>query len=287
MNPAERDRAGLDRAIERLQAQLAEGGALASRHLLARLLMRAGRLGEAYEQYKDVASDRRATVGMIEEAAYCAERVGDLDGAETGLRATLEIEASVSLRTRLAEVQLARGDWVSAGWTAWRVTREDETYTQAWAVLAAVGWVTGRRGVAGEAIARLRQLDPEGGSNRVGACLARVVPGMMQEKLNAGGTPEDAATRGDRWRSIERMKLDGSSATAWERLMVHSSRALLSEARRKPGHADAWYHLAQADLAVGDRAGAIDALSRALVVNPGYRAALSSLRKIGTRRQAA
>ncbi|MEQ9460489.1 MAG: hypothetical protein RIG82_06015 [Phycisphaeraceae bacterium] len=287
---SQQDRAGLERAIERLRAQAVQHPTLGHQSLLARLLVRAERLREAHEMYQAISLDVEAPESLVDEAAVCAERLGDLSSAEATLRTAITTReddgVSLDLRVRLAEVVMARGGWAEAGLMAWQVTRVDTDHAGAWAVLAAVGWVTARSGIARAAVERLRSIDPQGGSNRVGACLARVVPSVITEH-GADGEKSYPTMRVRRWRETEGPRLTCGASSAVDRLLVHSSRALLSEAAKRPTHADVWYHLAQTDLALGDKAGAVDALSKALVANPGYRAALSAMRGMNTTRQAA
>lgn len=289
---SQQDRAGLRRAIERLETQVREHPTLAHRSLLARLLMRAERLREAHELYQTISLEAEAPESLIDEAADCAERLGDLPSAETTLRAAIATREgsgdaiSLDLRVRLAEVIMARGGWAEAALIAWTVTRTDPDHANAWALLAAAGWVTGRSGIAAAAIERLRAIDPQGGSHRVATCVTRVVPAAIRQQQERAQR-RYPTIRVRRWRAAEGPRLTGESVSAIERLLVHSSRTLLAEAARRPGHADAWYHLAQTDLAFGDRAGATDALSRALVANPGYKAALAALRDLKPHRRAA
>lgn len=270
------DHAGLNRAIERLQEQSRTHSSLGHWSLLARLLSRAERLAEANELYRSISMDADAPDALIIEAAACAEQVGDLEGAELALRSVLAERESEKIRTSLAQVVLSRGRWMEAAMMAWGLVCRDPENVEAWAVLAACGWVTGRRGIVEAGLEGLRREDPRGGASRLGACLARAVPALMEQEM---GASEGVTERLRRWREVEAYRVEGGSSS-WERLLVRTNRALLNEASQRPEHADAWYHLARVDMALGDRAGAIDGLSRALGINPKYRQAHASLEKV-------
>ncbi|QDU72497.1 hypothetical protein [Mucisphaera calidilacus] len=279
---ASEDHAGLSRAIERLQVEVQSKPSLAHRSLLARMLARAERLAEANEMYRSVCMDADAPDALIDEAARCAEQVGDLRGAEIALRSVLTQRDSETLHTRLAEFRLCRGAWTEAAFMAWGLTNKNPENVDAWTVLTAAGWVTGRRGMTQAGIEALRREDPRGGSNRLGALLARALPAIMAEQKSE----DPSVTRRLRqWRGVEAFRV-AQQSSAWDRLMVRTNRAMLGETSRRPRHADAWYHLARADMALGDRSGAVDGLSRALGINPGYQKAQAELEKVCRQRAA-
>lgn len=246
-----------DTAIDALAPAAQDTG---SRHWLAKLLRRVGRLRESVEMYDALCATAEGDTTLLHEAGVVHAEQGDTRGAVTRLTAAIKASGGkdTASMTALARVHMHAGQFPAAGRLWWRVARRSPESHDAWAGLAACAMAVERWPLA------LRALRPLS----IHACRAE------RQKLLASAWIDAAAGIAVR-KAIQRLEPKETlhHASQLDRLLTASSVTLEEHLASFPNRADTHYHLAVCRNAMGDAATAEKALCDALLINPRYDAA--------------
>lgn len=260
-----------DTAIDALAPAAQDTG---SRHWLARLLRRVGRLRESVEMYDALCATAEGDQTLLHEAGVVHAEQGDTRGAVARLTAVIEASGGkdTAAMMALARVQMHAGQFPAAGRLWWRVARITPECNEAWAGLAACAMAVERWSLA------LRAMRPLS----IHACRAE------RQKLLAGAWIDAAAGIAVR-KAIQRMEPKETlhHTSQLDRMLAMASTTLEEHLAQFPRRADMHYHLAVCRSAVGDTTTAEKALCDALLINPRYDAAKRLSEDLSKSRRAA
>ncbi len=254
---------------------------------LARLCRREGRLTEALEHYDALTADspegRPTEPRLWIEAGRVSDELGDVRGARQRLRRAVALGGPERHRaaTALAVVEMHAGDLGKAAkmWRTVTVARDQTMAAKAWAGLLVCGEAAGRPRLATRAEIEL--------DRRVSRADARRLLATLWQSASSGLAIVAAAS------DDQAKRIQPDAGSPLRTLLASAARTLERVRGDYPARADLQFHRAVAADCLGDRLLAMEAVTRAVEINPRYQAAkqlktrLEGPDRVGERRDAA
>ena len=223
----------------------------------ARLLQRADRLRDAKDLYAGLLRERADDGGLWIEAGLLSDQLGEASTAERRLRRAVALGGGLRASRALARVLMHNGQFGPAGRIWWRIARQEPLDAEAWAGLRVCALASGKTRLAQRVDALRPSANKSSGHRQV---LAR-----LWQHAASGAAIRVAAGAPETKQPPVRSPLEA---------LVHQARQALAEhVCAHPRRADAHYHLAICENALGDTTEASRQVDHALLINSHYAAA--------------